>query len=330
MKITRAHGNGGKQTAELLEKLFFPHFASEPLKERADASSLPLAGQTIGHTIDGFVVSPYIFEGGDIGKLAVCGTVNDLAVSGFRPLYISAAFMIEEGFAFAELERIVISMQQTAAQAGVVIAAGDTKVVEKGSLDKIFITTAGIGIPFDGDMPSFKRIRPGQSLLVSGDIGRHGACIYSHNNDLGLDRQIASDCEPLAATIAQVKKNCQPVFMRDLTRGGLATALNEIAAGSSLGLSVQETSIPVNAEVAGLCDILGLDPLYLACEGRFAIIVNPEQEAETLRILRSAHPGAAVIGKVASSHPGQVLLSTAFQGTRVLDMLYYEMLPRIC
>lgn len=330
MKITRAHGNGGKQTAELLEKLFFPHFLSEPLKERADASSLPIAGQTIGHTIDGFVVSPYIFEGGDIGKLAVCGTVNDLAVSGFRPLYLSAAFMIEEGFALSELERIVTSMQQTAAVVGVAIAAGDTKVVEKGSLDKIFITTAGIGTPFDSEMPSFKRIHPGQSIIVSGDVGRHGACIYSHNTDLGLDRHITSDCAPLVDIIIQLKKNCHPVFMRDLTRGGLATALNEIATASSQGISVQESSIPVSPDVAGLCDILGIDPLYLACEGRFVTIVDPEYEAETLRILQSAHPGASVIGKVESNHPGQVLLATAFQGTRVLDMLYYEMLPRIC
>jgi len=330
LKITRAHGNGGRQTAELLEKVFFPRFSSAPLNERADASSLPIAGHTIGHTIDGFVVSPYIFEGGDIGKLAVCGTVNDLAVSGFRPLYLSAAFMIEEGFALSELERVVTSMQQTAAASGVTIAAGDTKVVEKGSLDKIFITTAGIGTPFDDEMPSFQRLHPGQSIIVSGDVGRHGACIYSHNSDLGLDQHVASDCEPLVDIITQIKKSCHPAFMRDLTRGGLATALNEIAAGASLGVSVQETSIPVSSQVAGLCDILGLDPLYLACEGRFVAIVDAAHQAETLQLLRAAHASAAVIGKVTAEHPGQVLLTTAFRGTRILDMLYYEMLPRIC
>lgn len=330
MKITRAHGNGGKQTAELLEKIFFPRFSSGPLRERADASSLPIAGQTIGHTIDGFVVSPYIFEGGDIGKLAVCGTVNDLAVSGFRPLYLSAAFMIEEGFDISELERIVISMQQTAEVAGVSIAAGDTKVVEKGSLDKIFITTAGIGAPFDNDLPSFARLRPGQSILVSGDVGRHGACIYSHNTDLGLERHIASDCEPLVEIITELKKSCYPVFMRDLTRGGLSTALNEIASGASVGISIQESAVPISPEVAGLCDILGLDPLYLACEGRFTAIVDTEYEAEALKVLQKSHPNAAIIGKIVSDHPGKVLLTTPFRGTRILDMLYYEMLPRIC
>lgn len=330
MKITRAHGNGGKQTADLLEKVFFPRFSSGPLKERADASALPVAGQTIGHTIDGFVVSPYTFNGGDIGKLAVCGTVNDLAVAGYRPLFISAAFMIEEGFEITELDRIATSMQSTAAAAGVTIVAGDTKVVEKGSLDKIFITTAGIGVPFDSNLPSFNRIRPGQSIIVSGDVGRHGACIYSHNSELGLDNHITSDCEQLVEMIAKIKETCNPSFMRDLTRGGLATALNEIASGSNLGITIEENAVPVAEDVSGLCDILGLDPLYLACEGRIAVIVDPENEAETLRQLKLLQPGAAVIGLVHQGHPGQVLLRTAFHGSRVLDMLYYEMLPRIC
>ncbi|MCX7781330.1 MAG: hydrogenase expression/formation protein HypE [Negativicutes bacterium] len=330
MKITRAHGNGGKQTAELLEKIFYPQFNSPPLQDRADASSLLIGGQRLGHTIDGFVVSPYVFAGGDIGKLSVCGTVNDLAVSGFRPLFLSAAFMIEEGFATGELERIVQSMQLTAASCGAVVVAGDTKVVEKGALDKIFITTAGIGVPFHDIMPSTARIKPGQSIIVSGDVGRHGACIYSHNSELGFTQQITSDCEPLVGAITQIFSICQPAFMRDLTRGGLATALNEIAQAAGCDILLEEAAIPVMPEVSGLCEILGLDPLYLACEGRFIAIVDEIYENDVLAILRAFHSSASTIGRIENTGKGQVWLRTVFKGTRILDMLYYEMLPRIC
>lgn len=330
MKITKAHGNGGKQTAELLEKIFFPRFASAPLNSRADASPLHLQGQTVGQTIDGFVVSPYRFHGGDIGKLSVCGSVNDLAVSGYRPLFLSVAFMIEEGFEMEELDAIAASMQQIAGQCGVIIAAGDTKVVEKGALDKIFITTSGIGLPFDPCLPSFSRIQPGQSIIVSGDIGRHGACIYSHNQDFGFAETVASDCEPLVDSIARLKKAYNPVFMRDLTRGGLATALNEITTGNNFGIALNESTIPIDAKVNGLCDILGLDPLYLACEGRYVAIVAEDQEIEALSLLKTYHQSAAVIGKIVPEFPGKVMLRTRFAGTRLLDMLYFEMLPRIC
>jgi hydrogenase expression/formation protein HypE len=330
LKITRAHGNGGKQTAELLEKIFFPIFKSDTLKDRADASTLDIGSKKIGHTIDGFVVNPYIFTGGNIGKLSVCGTVNDLAVSGYRPQFISVAFMIEEGFDLVELENIVQSLQATAASCGVSVAAGDTKVVEKGSLDKIFITTAGIGVPFHDILPAFNRIANGQVVIVSGDVGRHGACIYSHNHDLGFEQTIASDCEPLVEAISELTSRCNPSFMRDLTRGGLATALNEIASSAGCTILVEENAIPVASDVSGLCNILGLDPLYLACEGRFIAIVERENQAEALQILKVYHQNAAVIGRVEAPGKSQVYLRTAFQGTRILDMLYYEMLPRIC
>ncbi len=331
MKITKAHGNGGKQTQELIKNIFVQNFKTDPLQQQDDAATLTINSQRIGTSIDGFVVKPYRFNGGDIGKLAVCGTVNDLAVCGYRPLYLNVSYMLEEGFALSELALLAASMADAANLAGIKIVAGDTKVVEKNNLDEIFVTTSGIGIPFDEhNMPDIGKIAPGNVVIVSGDIGRHGACIYSHNDTMGFAAAIASDCALLNHDIELLLSNCEVNFMRDLTRGGLATALNEIAQATGRDILLQENQIPVSNEVQGLCDILGLDAYYLACEGRF-LAIAPEQSAnKALAIMQKFNSQAAVIGKILPSNNRRVLVETAFGGTRIVDMLTYEMLPRIC
>lgn len=330
MRITKSHGNGGRQTQELIDSVFKKRFASPVLEQSGDAAVIELLGRQVGMTTDGFVVKPYRFQGGDIGKLSICGTVNDLAVSGFKPLYMTAAFQIEEGFMMTELEEIVQSMADTANQCGVSVVAGDTKVVGRGEMDGIFITTAGIGTQMAKVMPSFGRVKPEQSILVSGDIGRHGACIYAHNTDLNLETGLTSDCASLISLAEELFNTCNAVYMRDLTRGGLATALNEVAAGAGFDMTVEEAALPVSQEVAGVCDILGLDACYLACEGRLAVIVESEYEAAALEVLKKNNADSACIGRIGNSSKGQVNMRTAFGGTRLLDRLYYEMLPRIC
>ena len=330
MKITKAHGNGGRQTQELINNVFKKTFVSKILATGGDAAALFMPGGPTGFTTDGFVVKPFLFEGGDIGKLAVCGTVNDLAVSGYRPLYMTAAFMIEEGFEIDDLLAIAVTMQQTAEKCGVEIVAGDTKVIERGGLDGIFIASSGIGTPWTDYLPSFQAVSPGQVILVSGDIGRHGACIYSHQPELGFEKPILSDCEPVTLAAEALFQTVKVSYMRDMTRGGMATALNEIASGSGCSLTLFETSIPIAPEVRGVADILGLDASYLACEGRFAVIVPEKEQTVALEILRRHHPEAAIIGCVSNDRDGRVGLQTEWGGTRILDVLHFEMLPRIC
>ncbi|WP_039765466.1 MULTISPECIES: hydrogenase expression/formation protein HypE [unclassified Caldicellulosiruptor] len=329
--IQKEHGNGGKQTYELINELFKPIFDSEILKRGDDSSIFDLASKKIGVTTDSFVVKPYFFKGGDIGKLSVCGTVNDLAVSGLVPKYITASFIIEEGFPIEDLQKIVRSMKEYADIAGVEIVAGDTKVVEKGSCDGIFINTTGFGVcEKEEKLPSIEKIKGGQVILVSGDIGRHGACIYSHNSELGFEEKIESDCAPLNRVISELLENIDICYMKDLTRGGLATALNEIAQKANVAIYVEEDKVPVSNEVKALCDILGLDWYYLACEGRFVAIVNRKNEQRALEILRKYNKEACEIGWIEDTEENRVYLRTSFGGTRILDMLYYDMLPRIC
>lgn len=330
MKITKAHGNGGQQTQELINRVFKKNFNSAILREAGDAASLQVDGTKMGMTIDGFIVKPYRFCGGNIGKLAVCGTVNDLAVSGFKPHFLSAAFQIEEGFDIDELEFIAHSMAQTAQSCNVEIVAGDTKVVSKGEMDGIFITTSGVGFPWVDRLPSFQKMHSGQVILLSGDIGRHGACIYSHNVQIGIEQPIQSDCASLCQVAEKLYRECDVAYMRDLTRGGLATTLNELAEGAGCTLTIKEPAIPVAAEVAGLCDILGLDAFYLACEGRLVVIVEAADQEKALAILQREDQDATVAGEVGASGETMVLLQTVFGGTRCLDRLSYEMLPRIC
>ncbi|WPX09799.1 hydrogenase expression/formation protein HypE [Anaerocellum danielii] len=329
--IRKEHGNGGKQTYELIDRLFKPIFGSEILKSGDDSTVFSLNGLIVGISTDSFVVKPYFFNGGDIGKLSVCGTVNDLAVAGLEPKYITVSFIIEEGFSMDDLEKITRSIKKYADIAKVEVVAGDTKVVEKGAADGVFINTTGLGVAKDVEkLPSISKIKSGQIVIVSGDIGRHGACIYSHNEDLGFEDRIESDCGLLSDAISELMREVDVVYMKDLTRGGLATALNEIVQKSGFDIRVEENRIPVADEVKALCDILGLDSYYLACEGRFVAIVNGDEKDKAIEILRKYNGFACEIGMVEESREKRVYLSTTFGGTRILDMLYYEMLPRIC
>ena len=310
-----------------------PHF--DPLEDQA---RLPLAelvaqGDRLAFTTDSYVVDPLFFSGGDIGRLAVAGTVNDLAVGGARPLFLSCAIIAEEGLDIALLRRVARSMQDTAAEAGVKIVTGDTKVVPRGAADKLFVNTSGIGVIPASLSISVGRAQPGDAILVSGTIGDHGVAILQERADLGLAVKIASDCQPLNGLIVALVESCPEVHcLRDATRGGVATVLNEFAAASRLCLGVRETALPIRDEVRGVCELLGLDPLYIANEGKFVAIVPGCDADRALTALRS-HPygrQAAIIGEVAEAPEETVLLTTLFGGSRILDMLVGEQLPRIC
>ena len=326
-RVLLAHGGGGKLTHQLLEKLFLPEFANPALDARHDGAVLRLGGLRLAFTTDSYVVRPLIFPGGNIGDLAVYGTVNDLAMCGARPLYLSAGFILEEGLEMETLRTVVRSMQQAACRAGVVLVTGDTKVVDKGKGDGIFINTAGIGIiecPFEICPAS---VRPGDAVIVSGDLGSHGVAILSVREGLEFEAPIQSDAAPLwepveALLDAGIELHC----LRDLTRGGLASALNEIAAVAGLAIRIQESAVPVTEAVQGACEILGLDPLYVANEGRFVAFVPERDAARALETL----PQAARIGTVTESPRGVVSLDSRIGGHRVLDMLSGEQLPRIC
>jgi hydrogenase expression/formation protein HypE len=298
-----------------------------------DQAVLEFAGQRLAFTTDSFVVKPLFFRGGDIGSLAVHGTVNDLAMGGARPLALSAAFILEEGFPLSELRRIADSMAQAAARAGVPIVTGDTKVVERGSGDGVYINTAGIGVVAEGVNLSAANARPGDAVILSGAIGDHGAAILTEREGLELDGSLASDSAPLHSLVETILAVTREVrAMRDPTRGGLASTLNEIAAQSRAGIELREQSIPVHDGVRGACELLGLDPLYVANEGKLVAIVPPETAAAVVAAMRR-HPlgaEAAVIGSVTGSHPGLVTMRTAFGTTRVVDMLAGDQLPRIC
>jgi hydrogenase expression/formation protein HypE len=337
-KITLAHGGGGRAMRDLVDDVFISCFDSPQLAKlddqaRLDLNDLARGGDRLAFTTDSFVVDPLEFPGGDIGKLAVCGTINDLAVGGARPLYLSCAVIIEEGLEVDLLRRLAHSMARTAAQAGVQIITGDTKVVGRGACDKLFITTSGVGVIRAGLDTGPHQICPGDAVIVSGWLGDHGAAILNARGDLALSTTIASDCAPLNQLIEGLISACPDVrFIRDLTRGGLASAVNEVAEAAGLAIEIDEASIPVRPEVRGMCELLGLDPLYLANEGKVVCIVAPEAIKSALAALQ-LHPiaaKAAVIGHVVNEPAGRVTAQTAFGGWRILDMLVGEQLPRIC
>jgi hydrogenase expression/formation protein HypE len=331
--ITLAHGSGGKMSHNLIGEVFYKYFHNEYLLQQNDSSVMPSLGGKLAVTTDSFVVDPIFFKGGDIGKLAVCGTVNDLAMSGAKPLYITAAFIIEEGFEIRELEKIVKSMADAAKEAGVCIVAGDTKVVPRGKADKIFINTTGVGVIKRKLQPGGEKACKGDKVIISGSIGDHGACIMASRINLDFETSISSDCGLLNGLINEVlNAGCKVKVLRDPTRGGLATTLNEIANQSKVSIALQEEQIPVKDEVRGICEILGLDPLYVANEGKLILIVDAEDEEKVLKIMQQ-HPmgtDARTIGDIIDDNKEMVYLKTPFGGTRVLNMLTGELLPRIC
>ena len=331
--ILLGHGSGGKLSAELLRDVFLPALANPILDRLEDQASLDVNGARLAFTTDSFVVKPLFFPGGDIGSLAVHGTVNDLAMGGAQPLALSAAFILEEGFPVAELRRIAESMAQAAARVGVPVVTGDTKVVEKGSGDGVFITTSGIGLVAAGLALSASHARPGDAVILSGPVGDHGIAILTQREGLQLESTVESDSAPLHTLVKAILGVTMDVrCMRDPTRGGLASTLNEIAAQSKVGIAIEEAAIPVHDSVRGACELLGLDPLYVANEGKLVAVVPAEVAGAVVAAMR-AHPqgaGAAVIGQVRGQHPGLVTMRTAFGTTRVVDMLAGDQLPRIC
>jgi hydrogenase expression/formation protein HypE len=336
--VTLAHGGGGKAMKDLIDDVFVEAFDNPLLAPLDDQARLDLAtlsnhGDRLAFTTDSFVVDPLIFPGGDIGKLAVCGTVNDLAVGGAAPLYLSCAVIIEEGVGIDLLRRIACSMAATARDAGVQIVTGDTKVVNKGACDRLFITTTGIGALRVGVDLGAHRARPGDVVLVNGLLGDHGAAILGARGDMALETPIESDCAPLHELVAGILTAAPGTrFLRDPTRGGVATVLNEVAAAAQLTIEIDEAATPLRDEVRGFCEILGLDPLYLANEGKIVGIVPPEQAERALAAMQ-AHPlgrAAAIIGRATAGEPGRVIMHTVFGGQRIVDMLVGEQLPRIC
>lgn len=333
--ISLGHGSGGRLSHELIRDLFVRHFNNPALSAQGDSAILYNNSSSLAFTTDSYVVDPLFFPGADIGKLAVAGTVNDLAVTGAKPFYLSAGFIIEEGLGYDTLERIVISMAQEAKKAGVQIVTGDTKVVDKGKCDKLFINTAGIGLmpPDATDYADSGRILNGDKLIVNGFVGDHGMAVMAARNQLQIQADLASDCACLHGLIAQLGKyNNHIRFMRDLTRGGLATVAAEISQDTKLGIELFEESIPLRESVRGMCELLGFDPLYVANEGKVLLVVAPEKTEEVLQELQAHELGknAAVIGHFTHDHPQKVWLHTAVGGTRLVDMLAGEQLPRIC
>ena len=336
--ITLAHGGGGKAMHDLIDDVFVRVFDNEglaPLEDQArlDLASLLARGDRLALTTDSFVVSPLEFPGGNIGTLAVCGTINDLAVGGAVPLYLTCSVIIEEGLPVETLRNVAAAMAATARSAGVQVVTGDTKVVERGACDKLFINTTGVGVIREGLDLGVDRARPGDAVLVNGLLGDHGAAILNARGDMALTTPIESDCAALHELIATLLRAVPGTrFIRDATRGGVATVLNEIAEASQVGIEIVESQTPIRDEVKGFCEILGLDPLYLANEGKVVCVVPAADERAALEALQG-HPlgsGARVIGQVNDRRPGRVVMQTVFGGRRIVDMLVGEQLPRIC
>lgn len=336
--ITLAHGSGGKAMRDLIDDVFVgtfdnPHLDTLEDQARFDLSDLAKFGNRLAMTTDSYVVDPIFFPGGDIGKLAVTGTVNDLAVGGAKPLYLTCGLIIEEGLSVDTLREVVQSMKKTADEAGVYIVTGDTKVVPRGAADKLFINTAGIGIIPEGTSPQTHRAQVGDKILINGYIGDHGAAIVDARGELAMENTIQTDCQPLNGLIDAMLEVCPDIHcMRDATRGGIATVLNEFAEASGVGIQMNETDIPMRTDVRGMCEILGLDPLYLANEGKVVAIVAAEDADAVLKTMRQHPNGAesAIIGTVLEKPSGRVILKTSFGGDRIVDMLVGEQLPRIC
>jgi hydrogenase expression/formation protein HypE len=332
-RIVLGHGSGGRLSAELLRDVFLPVFANPVLDRMDDQAIVEIGGSRIAFTTDSFVVKPLFFPGGDIGSLAVHGTVNDLAMGGARPLFLSAGFILEEGFPSDELRQIAASMAKAAASAGVAIVTGDTKVVEKGKGDGLFINTTGIGVVPDGVRLSASQARPGDKVILSGFIGDHGIAILARREGLEFDTEIQSDSAPLHELVeAMLGASREIRCMRDPTRGGLSSTLNEIASQSGVSIQIEESKIPVHEEVRGACELLGLDPLYVANEGKLVAIVAPEAADAILAAMRTHARGAdaVLIGTVGDKHAGLVTMKTAFGSTRIVDVLAGDQLPRIC
>ena len=332
--VIMGHGSGGKLSHDLIGKLFLPPFDNPALRQGDDAGVVqPTPCATLAVSTDSHVVWPLFFPGGDIGRLAVCGTVNDVAMMGARPLYLTAGFILEEGLEIGLLERVVESMQTAAAEAGVQIIAGDTKVVERGKADGIYINTSGVGLIEEGIAIGGARARPGDVVLLSGPMGDHGIAVLAARNELGLETDIQSDVAPLNHLVAAMLEASDNVHvLRDPTRGGVASTLNEIAAQSGVSIVLQETALPVRPAVRAACEMLGFDPLYIANEGRLLAVVGREDAEAVLAAMRATRYGeeAVIIGEVAAAPAGRVLLKTAIGSTRIVDVLMGEMLPRIC
>jgi hydrogenase expression/formation protein HypE len=345
-KITLAHGSGGKAMEQLIRGVFVEAFSSNgdnaelanmEDQARFDLAALQQQGNRLAFTTDSYVVDPLFFPGGDIGKLAVTGTVNDLAMGGAKPLYLSCSFIIEEGLPIATLEQVVQSMQATAAEAGVRIVTGDTKVVHRGACDKLFINTAGVGVIAEGINISAHNAQPGDAIIINGYLGDHGAAIVDARGDLALQNTIESDCQPLNDIVQAMLQVCPDIHcLRDATRGGLATVLNEFAEASQCSMQVDETKLPIRSEVRGMCEILGLDPLYLANEGKLVAVVPSHAADELIQVMHN-HPAgkhSAIIGQVnaisSATSKASVLMTTGFGSQRIVDRLVGEQLPRIC
>jgi hydrogenase expression/formation protein HypE len=331
--VDMTHGSGGRAMAQLIEELFVRHLDNDLLRQKNDQAMFPVPGGRMVMSTDGHVISPLFFPGGDIGSLSIHGTLNDLAMSGARPLYLAAGFILEEGFPLIDLERVVVSMSAAAAEAGVPVITGDTKVVEKGKGDGIFITTTGVGLVPDGVNISGDRASPGDAILISGTIGDHGVAVMSSRENLEFETSIESDSAALHTLVADMVAVVPEIHcLRDPTRGGLATTLNELAQQSAVGMKLREQDIPVNAQVKAACELLGLDPLYVANEGKLICICQQRHAARLLQAMR-AHPlgkAAAIIGEVVEDSHGFVQMETSFGGSRVVDWLAGEQLPRIC
>ena len=331
-KILLAHGSGGKLAHELVEEIFVKAFDNPILARLDDSASIDFSGR-LAFTTDSYVVSPIFFPGGDIGKLAVCGTVNDLAMCGAKPLYLSLSFIIEEGLTQSELKTIVGSVQRAATESGVKIVTGDTKVVHRGSADKLFINTAGIGIVPEGVDISGSSAKPGDKVLLSGPIGDHGIAVLSRREGLSFSTQLESDCAPLNSLVAEMLNASSNIHcMRDPTRGGLATTLNELAKQSKVSIRIDEEKVPVRDEVLAACEMLGLDPLYVANEGKLVAIVPAEDADKVLKAMQGNHYGkeASLIGEVIEKTPGRVVMRTTIGASRIVDMMVGDPLPRIC
>jgi len=331
-RVLLAHGSGGKLSHDLITKSFVSILGNPLLNKLEDSAVFELSGR-LAFTTDSFIVSPIFFPGGDIGKLAVCGTVNDLAMSGATPLYLSLAFIIEEGFSIDELEKIVSSIYKAADEAGVKIVTGDTKVVNQGSADKLFINTAGVGIMPPGIDISAANARPGDKVILSGNLGNHGIAVLSQREGLKFQVPIPSDCAPLNKMVAEILETSANIHcLRDPTRGGVATTLNDFAEQSQVGIRIEEEKIPVHKAVLAACELLGFDPLYIANEGKLVAVVSPADADKVLAKIRQNQYGteAAIIGEVVNEHRGQVVMKTSLGASRIVDVLVGELLPRIC
>jgi hydrogenase expression/formation protein HypE len=330
-KILLAHGSGGKLMHDLIES-FLPVLTNPILDRLDDSAVLDLSGR-LAFTTDSYTVNPIFFPGGDIGRLAVCGTVNDLAMSGAKPRYLSLALIIEEGLPITELKKIIVSIKEAADEAGVKIVTGDTKVVDQGSADRIFINTAGVGTVPEGVEISAANARTGDKIIVSGNIGDHGIAVLSQREGLKFQTPVPSDCAPLNELVVDMLAASKNIHsLRDPTRGGLATTLNDFAHQSKIGIRIEEDKIPVDKAVMAACELLGLDPLYIANEGKLAAAVAPQDVASILAAMKRHKYGrkATIIGEVVKEHPGQVVMRTSLGATRIIDMPVGELLPRIC